>query len=552
MSFCRITGRSRGLPRPNYFPLLPPISPADARRFCRITGKAYGLPTHCYIPVVLTTALTSNRIACKVTHSSDLSAHHYEPDYEYGKRKHIILTDYRYVFPRIDETDDQQKYLMNILNSKVVPCEEHNFVYSIKEQKCNLVISARLEAAVRDGDVRDVMFAKTNDSVLLCMNKGKSVSLDLQNYELNGGDSDEAEALGRHLFEGEGPRYEVVVAREAEQTKRGKAKRNGAVMQRAKTIDKCNDLDEEDDGHRSSVKENGELKPQNSEHTITNGSEQNRSNDVQKVIVNGTEVTGNIPNQNEIFKIMQNYSKGTVINDDQSVSGLSINIGTDEMPRNVMILGCIVNTAEGDVFVAGRTVTDDASGESVFEPGMYVHSKNGPTFIPGQIIYTEEEGKQTRNECDWVGVRNRYFTLHQIDSYEINDFRSLFFWLHFPKGERFVPGQIIETEFGPRFVPGKIHEVDGDVTFTPAQIVQTDQGMINERHSNTNTHFHHSYFFMTLSRFHFPAHRAETTPKKTCVSVFYGFCSSLFVCLCARAYAYHLSILLFHFIYPFD
>lgn len=42
-----------------------------------------------------------------------------------------------------------------------------------------------------------------------------------------------------------------------------------------------------------------------------------------------------------------------------------------------------------------------------------------------------------------------------------------------------MPGQIIETEFGPRFVPGKIHEVDGDVTFTPAQIVQTDQGMIN-------------------------------------------------------------------------
>lgn len=59
------------------------------------------------------------------------------------------------------------------------------------------------------------------------------------------------------------------------------------------------------------------------------------------------------------------------------------------------------------------------------------------------------------------------------------------------KGERFVPGQIIETEFGPRFVPGKIHEVDGDVTFTPAQIVQTDQGT-----SNTFSHF--TLFDMTL------------------------------------------------------
>lgn len=68
---------------------------------------------------------------------------------------------------------------------------------------------------------------------------------------------------------------------------------------------------------------------------------------------------------------------------------------------------------------------------------------------------------------------------------------------HKNKGERFVPGQIIETEFGPRFVPGKIHEVDGDVTFTPAQIVQTDQGMINAIHNHirarVNTLTHHLY-----------------------------------------------------------
>lgn len=62
------------------------------------------------------------------------------------------------------------------------------------------------------------------------------------------------------------------------------------------------------------------------------------------------------------------------------------------------------------------------------------------------------------------------------------------------QGERFVPGQIIETEFGPRFVPGKIHEVDGDVTFTPAQIVQTDQGMTHHMHTHTLT-----TMFMTLS-----------------------------------------------------
>ncbi len=76
MSFCRITGKSRGLPKPNYFPLLAPISPADAKRFCRITGKAYGLPSHHYIPVILTTF--SNKTKCKITNSKQNgSPHHY-------------------------------------------------------------------------------------------------------------------------------------------------------------------------------------------------------------------------------------------------------------------------------------------------------------------------------------------------------------------------------------------------------------------------------------------------------------------------------------------
>lgn len=53
-------------------------------------------------------------------------------------------------------------------------------------------------------------------------------------------------------------------------------------------------------------------------------------------------------------------------------------------------------------------------------------------------------------------------------------------------GERFVPGQIIDTEFGPRFVPGKISEIDGEVTFTPAQIVQTDQGTVSYSESDSS------------------------------------------------------------------
>lgn len=405
MSYCRITGKARGLPKSNYFPLLPPISPADARRFCRITGKAYGLPTHCYIPVILTTF--SNKSKCKITNS--VGSHHYEPDYEYGKRKHIVLADYRYVIPIFDETNIHQKNLINLMNSKVVQCDEHFFIYSIKEQKCNLLFPAKLEAAVRDGDVQDVMFAKTNDSVLLCMKKGKSVSLDLQDYEI---DSNEVE---KHLFEGEGPRYEVILARESAEKSanknQNKRKKNG--LRKAQTFDgNTDDLKQKvfnkinDDSTAQSkcmpdvedtsyTNENGfTLDPSQTVDCSTDSSYNDQTKVAKKIenslIVRVSELSESIPNSSEIFKIMQNYSKGTVVQDESSISSLSINIGTDEIPRNVMILGSIVNTLDGDVFVAGRTISMENG--SIFEPGIYVQSKTGPTFIPGQIIYTEEEG----------------------------------------------------------------------------------------------------------------------------------------------------------------
>lgn len=394
MSYCRITGRSRGLPRPNYFPLLPPISPADARRFCRITGKAYGLPSHCYIPVILTAF--SNKSKCKVTNSIRLPPHHYEPEYEYGRRKHIMVAGYRYLLPVLDENNEKQKNLFEILNSKTVQCDEHYFIYAIEEQKCNLVFPAKLEAAVRDGDVRDVMFAKTNDSVLLCMNKGKSVSLDLQDYEI---DSDSG-VVERALFEGEGPRHDVLLARENEENSqcqtRTKRKKNG--LRKIKTIDgsACSTIDENtlkngvDHGEleNGDHSKNGPAKTQHLKHGINKNGQYAEQNGYDQKSLDLNDAS--IPNQSEIFKIMQNYSKGTVVYDKSSVSGLSINIGTDEVPRNVLILGCIVNTSDGDVFVAGRTVATE-NGSPIFEPGIYVKSKNGPVFIPGQIIYTTEE-----------------------------------------------------------------------------------------------------------------------------------------------------------------
>uniref|UniRef100_A0A182JG21 Uncharacterized protein n=1 Tax=Anopheles atroparvus TaxID=41427 RepID=A0A182JG21_ANOAO len=221
MSFCRITGKCRSLPKPNYFPMLPPISPAAAKRFCRVTGKAYGLPSHHFIPVTLARAAQPGPDRCRVTNvSGELEPHHFQPTDAYGCRKHAVLCAFRYVLPVLDEGDEAQRNLSAILQAKTRPLEQALYVYRVDERNCGLVFPARLEAAVRDGDVRDVMLAKESDKLLIRLRKGNSVSVALRPVE--------SEQTGE-LYEGEGPRAEVIRRREQEEAKRPRPKGRGAL-----------------------------------------------------------------------------------------------------------------------------------------------------------------------------------------------------------------------------------------------------------------------------------------------------------------------------------
>lgn len=222
-TFCRITGRSRGLPKPNYFPLLPPISPADAKRLCRITGKSYGLPAHHYIPVTLISKTKRKRGNCKIT--SNEAVHKFTPEVEtHDKRKrHVVLCDYRYVLPVLKGSSTQQKTMMELLATKdgrviSFPEEDSRFVYVVEERQCSLVLPSALEAAVRDGDIRDIMLSKDSDTVLFKLKEGRDVSLDLENVTPKVDKSSE-------LYDGEGPNADVVKQLEAEEMNMKKRKR---------------------------------------------------------------------------------------------------------------------------------------------------------------------------------------------------------------------------------------------------------------------------------------------------------------------------------------
>ncbi|KAJ9582110.1 hypothetical protein L9F63_003566 [Diploptera punctata] len=221
-TFCRITGKSRGLPKPNYFPLLPPISPADAKRFCRITGKSYGLPGHHYIPVVLFSKSKKTRGKCKITNNE--ASHKFTPEVENkeNRRRHVYLADYRYIFPVIEGVSESQKLMNELLSIKngIIHEDDSRYVYTVEERRCNLVFTSAMEAAVRDGDIRDIMLAKESDTVVFKLKKGNDVSLDFKTVVPKINKSSE-------LYDGDGPSAEVMkeIEKEEKVTKKRKRKR---------------------------------------------------------------------------------------------------------------------------------------------------------------------------------------------------------------------------------------------------------------------------------------------------------------------------------------
>ncbi|CAG0922531.1 unnamed protein product, partial [Notodromas monacha] len=84
--FCRITGKSRALPKPHYFPILPPLSLADVSKLknCRITCKSEGQAKHTFLPLILPKK-------GKCGNKPDQSRHHYEPvDHTNNKESHRV------------------------------------------------------------------------------------------------------------------------------------------------------------------------------------------------------------------------------------------------------------------------------------------------------------------------------------------------------------------------------------------------------------------------------------------------------------------------------
>jgi hypothetical protein len=98
------------------------------------------------------------------------------------------------------------------------PEDDSRFVYVVEERRCSLVFPSALEAAVRDGDVRDVMLSKETDTVVFKLKEGKDVLLDFKNVVPKIDKNSE-------LYDGEGPNADVVRELENDEITAKKRKR---------------------------------------------------------------------------------------------------------------------------------------------------------------------------------------------------------------------------------------------------------------------------------------------------------------------------------------
>ncbi|XP_022174781.1 obscurin-like isoform X5 [Myzus persicae] len=502
-TYCRITGKSRGLPKPNYFPLLPPISPADAKRFCRITGKSYGLPAHHYIPVL---------VGRKKTKSDP---------------KHVVINGYRYVFPIIDGCSE----LSDVLKTKCT--DDRRYVYAVDKRRCSLVFPTSLENAVRDGDVRDVMMSETNDTVLLKLRKGKTVELEIKEMEVAGVTLMEGEGFRnrpkqkkpikddwrRKIFEDKEKESDAELEQEEFKSKRitfsaGQGKQFESIestpkVMNAKSLNVSkiknivkpiteniilgninNNLKLETDilptpiSIEPNVIDLGSAFPGVIHQTFLNETILTNlpivpvispikplinnfnklpmvSPDIDSCPIEEILIEDNINKLltiNEINLLIENIQLGTqkIIPTSQGTTKIfKLDINNSEK----YVPGQYIKTEDGEKFVPGKII-DTANGK-LFVHGVMVQTSDGPKFLPGQII--ENSGKS-------IFVVGQNIVTREGESFVPGQTITI-------EGEkRFVPGQTVITSEGIGFVAGQVVNNGDESHFIPGQTVMTIHG----------------------------------------------------------------------------
>lgn len=400
LSFCKITAASKVFSRNFYLPLLKPVTPKDAVRTFRITGKwLLGSKIQHYIPALL------NHTQKRSKNRSD-----------YGKVSHKKQKDFKYLSPELDPENENHRILLNILGGKQ---GDGVFVYTVEDIKCNLVITAPLELAIRDGEIVDILIAQRNDKIIIKLSDSKKIPLEIAPYmggnSMCRGEGATTEDEEKNHHHG---KYAMSIAKVFEEKERQSEEWE---MELQKIIQKrkkqaWEDTIDWDDMVRESVNKldwkKFEKEARKVIETIADPiSERHIEMEVEDLALtkyaNETLMkygVSQLPTIKEISDVVRNmpsaipHSIEAEIDDEtielgqepkmktkRRVSGVKVTLSSG---KECFITGQMVHTDDGEVFVPGQTIRNENGDE--YTPGITINMDNKPLLVSGLIMGEEE------------------------------------------------------------------------------------------------------------------------------------------------------------------
>lgn len=390
-----------------------------------------------------------------------------------------MLPDYRYIFPVLDGSTEAQKALMDVLLTKQVT-EEKRYVYTVQERRCSLVFTAQMEAAVRDGDVRDVMLAKDSDTVLIKTKHGRSVSMDFKDF------TEDVE-----MYEGEGPNAEVLLQREREELEERKKKRKRAaglssmkkIFENKEKLAEVQELKEEKQRQDRQAKKAKLEEIKHEKHDVKTF---NCSNfDVNHMRSKSSIMMCNGDWRDQLHPLVESWDWDTFEKDKNSVEIIS-KITNLPTPVKLTPYHC-----ESEIYDVEKCVNELTTAiETVPCVNPLKPSKVRPTQAVLSAVkeLSEEKLEETLNVSDKLKDENKIDMIPSIENLpdviknikkgkreKIAKISGL--TIDINKAKKFVPGQHVNTPQGPIFVPGQSVQTPSGTIFVPGLTVNTPDGI---------------------------------------------------------------------------
>ncbi|KAL1449292.1 hypothetical protein WDU94_000499 [Cyamophila willieti] len=408
------------------------------------------------------------------------------------------------------------------------------FVYKVNERKCSLVFPAKLEAAVRDGDIANVMLSKNDDTILFKMKFGNDITVDIKDVPIK-------EIQKVEMYDGEGISKEkknklgdITKKFENNEESKEKQKDDTAVEEVVEKWNNVNINDQNDSYFDTKVSnapktgkcdklvtldfekfQHGLLKDVNYKLIVSempepmnalNPTKLNLSQSIPGIIQQPgykesiTHISIkpvlkpfkplHVSISNELIDVIHELSSKEL--ELTNIEGVFNETNMHMLPKACDLLDIVKNikngklvkignkeflsvqTANGEKLVIGQNVS--VNGELMFIPGQTILDENGDYFLSGIIINDNEEVKILPGHITQVDDQDM-FALGMITNTRngVEFVQGQFITMN--NENKFFTGQTVVTNDGIMFVPGQIDLINGTEKFIPGEIILTPSGL---------------------------------------------------------------------------